>query len=170
MRHKILSCLAGLALTGFFPTLVYSQSTSTEAQSASSVCTFEDGGQMSVRYDAARVSREKLSDGHPWTPGDVPMLLFTSTALKLNNTEIPTGAYSLFFMPGKEQWTLVVNKDVSGRSYSKQQDVVRAPMGIGSLDDPGEQASIVLGHLAPKECSLRLYYGKIGAWVEFNEP
>ena len=30
-------------------------------------------------------------------------------------------------------------------------------------------SKLTLGHIAPKECSLRLHYGNTGAWAVFSE-
>jgi Protein of unknown function (DUF2911) len=133
-------------------------------------CTFEDGGQVSVRYEAADAHGDKPPEGRAWSPGDSPMFLFTSTAVKLGDDEIPVGAYSMFVIPEKHAWTLVVSKDVNGKKYDPQQDLAREPMELGSLDQGEKTVSMVVGHIAPKVCSLRLYYGKTGAWVEFKEP
>src|SRR5271156_894034 len=34
-----------------------------------------------------------------------------STPVKLNGTDIAAGAYALFAIPTKEEWTLIINKD-----------------------------------------------------------
>jgi hypothetical protein len=59
---------------------------------------------------------------------------------------------------------------VNSKKYDAQQDLTREPMELGSVDEAERAVTMVLGHIAPKVCSLRLYYGKTGAWVEFKEP
>jgi Protein of unknown function (DUF2911) len=129
----------------------------------STVCQFADGGQLSVRYDPAPVHGDQLPGGHVWSPGEQPMYLFTTKAIKAGATEIPAGAYSLYILPEKQHWTLVVNKDVSSKKYDGQQDLAHMPMDRGTIDDAAKEVSLMLGHIAPKQCSLRLYYGKVGA-------
>jgi hypothetical protein len=136
---------------------------------ASTACNFDDGQQMTVRYDA-NGHDPRLQNGKLWTPGQAPMFLFTSVPLKIGSTQIPVGAYSMYLIPGKSEWTLIVNKDVTAKAkYNQQQDVLRAPMGIGTLNPPSKTASVTLGHVGPKQCSLRVYYGDTGAFVEFDE-
>lgn len=135
----------------------------------STVCQFADGGQLSVRYDPAAVHGDQLPGGHVWSPGEQPMYLFTTKAIKAGDTEIPAGAYSLYILPEKQHWTLVVNKDVSSKKYDGQQDLAHMPMDRGTIDDAAKEVSLMLGHIAPKQCSLRLYYGKVGAWAVFTE-
>jgi hypothetical protein len=99
-----------------------------------------------------------------------PITLFTATALTLNNSPIPTGAYSIYVIPNKKDWTLIVNKNVTaGAPYDEKLDVARAPMELGEVDSPPKQLEASFAHTAPKACSIRLYYGKIGAFAEFNE-
>lgn len=133
-------------------------------------CTFEGGGQVSVRYDAAPAHGDRPPEGRVWSPGDSPIYLFTSTTLKAGEAKIPTGAYSLYVIPEKNQWLLVVNKDVTDKKYDPEEDLVRVPMDLGTVDETVKNVSLVFGHIAPKQCNLRLYYGKTGAWAVFSEP
>jgi Protein of unknown function (DUF2911) len=102
--------------------------------------------------------------------GNSRCIVFTTKAIKAGDTEIPAGAYSLYILPEKQHWTLVVNKDVSSKKYDAQQDLAHMPMDRGTIDDAAKEVSLMLGHIAPKQCSLRLYYGKVGAWAVFTEP
>jgi hypothetical protein len=37
------------------------------------------------------------------------------------------------------------------------------------IDNPIKPAQIAFAHIAPKQCNLRVYYEKAGAWAEFEE-
>lgn len=133
-------------------------------------CTFEDGKQTRVSYAAVadsekrEVSRDKL-----WTPGNQPMNLFTDTALSLGDTVIPPGAYAIYMIPNKDKWTMVVSKDVTpGHEYDVKQDLVRSSMQIGHLP-LSQPLQISFARMQPKQCGLRIYFGTIGTWTEFNE-
>jgi hypothetical protein len=96
------------------------------------------------------------------------MVLFSQTDLTVGKTEIPVGAYTMFVIPGKENWTLIINKNVTpGSKYDESQDLVRVPMDTGQLGSPEKQLSVIFGHVGPKHCSMRIYYGKVGAWADF---
>ena len=141
-----------------------------QAAPANAVCTFADGQQMSLRYTRPSGSgKQKLPMGQVWAPGDSPMDLFTQVGLSTGNSEIPIGAYRVYIIPDKKSWTLVINKNVAaGSKYDQQQDLVRVPMQIGHLGTAVSfEASFA--HMAPKQCNLRIYYGKIGTWAEFTE-
>lgn len=137
----------------------------------SAMCTFQDGKQMNVLYtDEATGGRQELPAGQLWTPGKTPMLLFTQAALAVGNSEIPIGAYSMYVIRQKDSWTMVLNKNVTaGSKYDEHQDLLRVPMQIGQVDRPEKQFRVLFGHLSPKVCSLRAYFGKTGSWLEFQE-
>lgn len=125
---------------------------------------------MSVRYISEPVGREKLRDGDVWAPGGSPMVLFTQTALSVGASEIPVGAYSLYLIPEKKEWMLVVNKNVTaGSKYDQQQDLFRSPLEMGSLGQATKRVEVTLVHAAPKQCNMRVYWETVGVWAEFKE-
>lgn len=147
-----------------------SQQASASGQSAEAVCTFDDGKQLKVEYrNSTAMGPEKFHRGKIWEPGGSPIFLFTQTALTLDGSDIPPRAYSLYVIPEKQTWMLVVSKNTSAGAYDEKQDLVRAPMGIGQVDSPVAQVQIAFDHIAPKQCNLRLYYKTTGAWTEFHE-
>jgi hypothetical protein len=159
--------LVGLLLS----TGAVAQDPASQPATSTAVCTFADQKQMSVRYNQLVVDKkDELPLGKLWTPGDAPMDLFTETPLLLNSKEIPVGAYRVYLIPEKDKWTLIVNKDVTaGSKYDEQQDLVRAPMQTGKLPQAEPRFSIYFGHIAPKQCSMRVDVGKTRAWVDFDE-
>jgi hypothetical protein len=140
-------------------------------ESATSTCTLDDGKQVSVRYTQAPEKKgEEMRDGKLWQPSGSPLLLFTQTAITLGHTDIPAGAYAMYVVPGRKHWTLVVNSNVTaGSAYDEKQDLVREPMDIGELGHLLTQPEVGLGRTGPKECGLRVYNGKQGAWASFTE-
>lgn len=133
-------------------------------------CSFQDGKQMTVRYVNESYTGRDLPSGKVWTPGGQPMLLFTQTSLTAGKTDIPMGAYSVYIVRDKDDWDLVVNKNVSaGNKYDKKLDVVRLDMLSGQLNEPQKEFTVFFGHTEPKQCNLRIYYGKRGNWAEFKE-
>jgi len=146
------------------------QGTDQSAQTATTVCDFDDGKEISVQYSRADSSKNEPRTGKVWEPGGSPMTLFTQAPVILNNTEIPVGAFSLYAMPNRKDWTLIVNKNVTaGSKYDPAQDLVRAPMEIGNLSQPVKPLQVIFGHMGPKQCTIRLYYGDTGAFAEFAE-
>jgi hypothetical protein len=153
--------------------LIYGLALTSAAQQATPpsevFCSFADGKTIKVQYVAPTKSGE-FHEGRIWEPGGSPMILFTQAALKAGGTEIPDGAYSLYILPAKQKWTLVVNKNVVAKSkYDPKQDLVRLPMESAVIDTPLKQLNVAFAHIAPQQCNLRLYYEKTGAWAEFHE-
>ena len=140
-------------------------------QSAMSSCTFQDGSQLTVRYsDAAPARKGDLPTGKVWSPGDVPMLLFTEVPLKVASADLPVGAYSMYVIPGKDKWTLIVNKNVNASgAHDDKMDIVRTPMDTGKLPMAMDAPKVSFAHISPKVCSLRVDYGKTGAWADAFE-
>ena len=97
------------------------------------------------------------------------MYLFTQGEVSIGGKEIPAGAYSMYFIPGSDKWTLVVNSQVSpGAQYDEKRDLLRVPMQIAQLGS-SQAFNLGFGHLAPKQCNIRIYFGKIGSWAPFKE-
>jgi hypothetical protein len=131
-------------------------------------CTFADGQQVSLRYTAS--SKEPNMNG-VWSPGGVPMYLFSQTNLTLDNKAIPAGAYSVYLTGKKNSWQVIVNKSVAaGAAYDQKQDIVRAPMEVGKLGGAAaKRMQLSFVHAEPKTCNLRVYYQDSGYWAEFKE-
>lgn len=128
-------------------------------------CNFDDGNQVSVQYSPN--VKEQPHNGRVWAPG---ITLYVQTPLTFGNTEIGLGAYSIFLIPDKKSWTLIVNKNVTaGAAYNSAQDVARGQMELGELPDPVKTLQLSFGHMGPKQCNLRVYYDKTGAFTDFME-
>ena len=116
-----------------------------------SVCNFDDGKQVSVRYQPD-ISNHKLSEGKVWSPGGSPMFLFTST-LDVSNSKIAIGAYSMYLIRQRDNWTLVLNKNVNPeRTYEEHQDLLRDAMEAGQLS-ASQPFQLIFAHVEPKDSS-----------------
>lgn len=162
--------MRALVICGVLLWLVPAFSQDANSNSATAVCTFEDGQQVSVQYNNSATPAEEPHNGKAWRPAGSPMILFSQTTLIINKVEIAPGAYSLWLVPDKKNWTLVVNKNVKADSaYDPAQDLVREPMEIGQLPQVSKQADLGFAHMAAKQCNLRVYYGRVGAWGDMLE-
>ena len=137
-------------------------------------CRFEDGNAITIRYQVLPITKQlTVPIGKVWSPGDVPMFLFTDAPLQLGNANLEVRAYSLYVIAGKEQepWTLIVNKNVDPKAaYDRSQDLIRIPMQTGELPHPRKGFDIILGMIGAQQCDLRIYTGKTGAFgAEFKQ-
>lgn len=160
-------CVASLCTLIVVPAFAQNPAAS---KTHNAICTFADGKQMRVSYAPLAAGEKKdLPKDKIWTPGDQPMNLFTQAEIAFEGKTVPPGAYSMFLIPGNNKWTVIVNKDVTaGDKYDPAQDLLRASMQIGQLSD-AQPFQLGFAQMGPKQCSLRIYYGKVGAWTEFDE-
>ncbi len=106
---------------------------------STTTCNLDDGRQVYVRYNPIAAKKEKIPNGKPWAPGGTPMTLFTEAQLTLGSSTIPIGAYTVYPIPAKDHWTLVVNKNVTaGAAYDEKQDIARAPMETAQVAQPSD--------------------------------
>jgi len=135
---------------------------------STTTCNLDDGRQVYVRYTPTTSKAEKIVNGKPFTPGGVPMTLFTEAQLTLGSSSIPLGAYSLYPIPAKDHWTLALNKNVTpGAAYDEKQDLARAPMETVQVVDATDTLEVAFAHVGTR-CTLRIYIGKTASFADFT--
>jgi hypothetical protein len=135
---------------------------------ATTTCNLDDGRQVYVRYIPVSTKNERIPNGKPWVPGGTPMTLFSEAQLTLGSSVIPIGAYSLFPIPARDHWTLVVNKNVTpGAAYDEKQDIARAPMETAQVEAPSDTLEVAFAHVGAR-CTLRIYIGKTASFADFT--
>ena len=150
------------------PRTAAAQQTAADSLAGSAVCTFEDGKGMSARYKPVTVRNETAPAGKVWAPGGLAITMFTEAEVSIASTSIPPGAYTMYLLPGRKDWTLIVSRNVTIDSkYDQNQDLGRATMQTGELSRPEGELKIAFGHLGPKRCEINVDYGKTRAWVDF---
>jgi Protein of unknown function (DUF2911) len=136
--------------------------------SSTASCNLDDGRQVLIRYNAVSGKSEKVSNGKPWTPGGAPMTLFTEAQLSFGGSTIPVGAYTVYPIPAKDKWTLVVNKNVTaGAAYDEKQDLARSPMETDQVEQAAQALEVAFAHVGEK-CTLRIYFGKTASFAPFT--
>jgi hypothetical protein len=138
---------------------------------ATAICDFNDGKEITAQYNSSVMSdKDQPRNGKVWLPAGSPITLFTQVPLILNHVELPVGAYSMYVIPNKKEWTLIVSRNVTNpKTYDERQDLVRAPMELGGVNSPPKRLELSFAHVAPKQCSIRIYYETTGAFVDFTE-
>ena len=102
--------------------------------------------------------------GKVWRTGanGATKLVF-STPVKLNGHEVPAGTYALMTVPGKDEWTIIVNKGAEqwgAYKYDEKQDVVRFAAKPVSLDKPLETFTIEFNDLRDESADLNLAWDR----------
>lgn len=131
-------------------------------------CNLDDGRQVYIRYTAASAKQERLQNGKPWAPGGTAMTLFTEAQLSLGSSLIPIGAYTVYPIPSRGNWSIAVNKNVTaGAAYDEKQDIARSVMETAQVETPSETLEVAFAHVGAR-CTLRIYIGKSASFVDFN--
>lgn len=161
------NALVCLALLWIGPIAARAQTT---PPADNAICTFADGKQLTVRYTGLPATKP-LDEGKVWPPPEAPMFLFTEIPVHIGQTTIPVGAFSLHAIPGKREWTLIVNSDVSqGAHYDEHHDIVRHAMEVATTPSARQHFRVDLGRIRPSTCEIRLTYNKTVAWAEVSRP
>jgi hypothetical protein len=119
--------------------------------------TFTDGKMIKVDYSSPRVRNRKIFGdlepfGKVWRAGANEATTFvTNTDLNVGGKNVPAGEYTLFMIPDKTEWTLIVSKTTKndkggplwGTDYpGEKMDLVRVPMKVRTLGSPVENMLI----------------------------
>jgi hypothetical protein len=93
-----------------------------------------------------------LAFGEVWRTGANTATKITfSTPVKFGGTEVPAGSYALYSIPGRTEWTVILNQ-VTGQwgayTYDAKNDIARVTAAPASLPSPVETFTIGLDDLA----------------------
>ena len=137
------------------------------------------GGRANVAIDYHRPSkRGRLIFGglvpfdSVWRTGANNATSFrTDTDLMIGDTRVPAGSYTLWSIPSRTGWTLIVNKQIGqwGTIYNREQDLARIPMQTRTAPEPREQFTMTI---EPDGAGavLRLAWDDREAWVPIRIP
>lgn len=115
--------------------------------------TLNDGTYVVVRYSSPRKRGREIFGGlEPydavWRLGANEATEMTVTQdVRFGGTRLPAGTYSLFAIPGEEQWTLIVNSNLGqwgAFSYDAEGDVARIDVPVEHTDRIFEAFTISL--------------------------
>jgi len=77
--------------------------------------------------------------------------IYFAKAVTVGNTKLKPGTYSLFAIPSKDKWTIIVNKQTDrwgAFTYDQTKDLARIEVPITRLEKPIEAFSIVFTEAA----------------------
>ena len=92
-----------------------------------------DGVNITINYSQPAVRGRKIMGelvpyGKVWRTGaNATTSIEFSDAVKIDGKTVAKGKYGLYTIPGKDEWTIMLNKDIKWGSdeYTEKQDVVR---------------------------------------------
>ena len=134
------------------------------------------GKTLTVNYGRPSARGRKIVGGvipynQIWRTGaNEATTLSTEVELLLGGTTIPRGIYSLYTVPSKTSWRLVVNKEVgqSGLAYHQHLDLARVKLQKAGLKDYVERFTISIEGVSPNSGVLKLAWEKTSLSIPFT--
>ena len=111
---------------------------------------------------------ELVPYGKVWRTGANPATtLVTATDLKIGQLDVPAGTYTLYTLPSKDAWMLIVNRQTGqwGTVYDQSKDLGRTPMMSNGLAAPQEVMSISFDNTKGKTTELHVKWEKTDEFV-----
>jgi Protein of unknown function (DUF2911) len=143
-----------------------------EFPAASPACSLKQRvGLTDIQIDYSRPAvkgRQIFGDlvpyGKVWRTGanQATKIVF-STPVKLNGTEIPAGTYALMTIPGKDEWTIIINKGSEqwgAYKYDEKTDVARIKAKPITLSEPVESFTIAVNKIKDDSSVIDIAWDK----------
>lgn len=172
MKLKHLSLLLAVGSGFLVSAAAKAEAPKVEFPAASPSCTLKQRvGLTDIEIDYSRPSvkgREifgaMVPYGKVWRTGanQATKVIF-STPVKLNGTEVPAGTYALMTIPGKDEWTIIINKgsDQWGAyKYDEKADLVRFKSKPIALSKPIETFTIDFNDVRDDSSYLNLAWDR----------
>jgi hypothetical protein len=144
---------------------------------AEAQCKLPDGKTITVDYSSPRMRGRQIFGGlvpynEVWRTGANDATTFDTTAnLSVEGTEVAAGNYTLFTIPTREKWTLIINKKTGewGIPYHyESEELARVPMQVSQTSAPVENFTITFSQ-SGGSCTLLMSWENTQASVEFKE-
>ncbi len=127
-------------------------------------------GKVTVKYSRPNIKGRSISTdlapyGEVWRTGanDATVISFTD-AVTLEGNAVAPGEYALFTIPGKDEWTIILNKETKqwgAYSYKQSEDVLRFKVKTAKLKEKVETFTITFNNVTTSTASLDLNWGNI---------
>ncbi len=127
-------------------------------------------GKVSIKYSRPNIKGRSISAdlapyGEVWRTGanDATVITFND-AVTLEGNPVAAGEYALFTIPGKDEWTIILNKETKqwgSYSYKQSEDVLRFKVKTAKLKDKVETFTITLNDVTTSTARLDLIWGNI---------
>jgi hypothetical protein len=99
--------------------------------------------------------------GKVWRTGANESTVITlSSDVKIGETSISAGSYSIYTIPQGEKWTIIINSKLSwGTQYDKAMDVARISVPATTGNDAAEWFTIYFSDLSDTSGTMNLRWG-----------
>jgi len=143
---------------------------------AKASCALADGKTVTVDYSSPRAKGRKVYGGlvpygDVWRAGANEATTFVTTAdLMVGGNHVPAGSYTIFTIPNKDKWTLIISKKTGewGIPYpGADSDFARVDMKASGLPAAVENFTIAFDKSAGG-CTLRMDWETTRASVDIS--
>jgi hypothetical protein len=128
-------------------------------------------GAISIKYYRPNTKGRKIFNGTEpygivWRTGANNATVVTLTdTIQMEGHSITPGAYSLFSIPGKDEWTIILNKNINqwgAYSYDEKQDLLRFKVKPIKLATKIETLTIQFADVKQDDCVLQILWENTG--------
>ncbi len=144
---------------------------------AKATCDLGGGKTITVDYSSPRMKGRKIFGGlvpfgEVWRAGANEATTFVTTSdLMVGGTHVPAGNYTIFTIPNKDKWTLIINKKTGewGIPYKYESDeLARVDMKVSATSAPVENFTIAFDKTGAG-CTLRMEWENTQASVDISK-
>jgi Protein of unknown function (DUF2911) len=169
----IISSTFALVLATAFIVCAQQDKSKRPSPPASATCELAGGKSITIDYSSPRMRGRKIYGGlvpfsEVWRTGANEATTFVTTAdLMVGGEHVPAGSYTLFTLPEKDKWTLIISKKTGewGIPYPGEKfDFVRIPMKVSSLPSDVEDFTISFDKKG-SGCTVRMDWEKTRASI-----
>jgi hypothetical protein len=100
--------------------------------------------------------------GKVWRTGaNSATKLKVTDPIAMGGKAVDTGSYAIFTIPGKSEWTIIINKDSKnwGTNYAEQDDIFRFTVPAMKMKESVEVFTMQFANVKNESCELHLMWG-----------
>jgi DUF2911 family protein len=179
MKRTVVFLALGCLTLGMMALLGSAQSDKSKRPSppAKATCDLGGGKSITVDYSSPRAKGRKVFGelvpyGDVWRAGANEATAFVTTSdVMVGGTHVPAGSYTLFTIPNKDKWTLIISKKTGewGIPYpGAGDDFARVDMKASTTSAPVENFTIAFDKAA-SGCALRIEWETTKATVDISK-
>jgi hypothetical protein len=175
--RKQFAVLAGALMALCLMAVLGSAQNAPPSPAAKASCALADGKSITVDYSSPRAKGRKIFGGlvpygEVWRAGANDATTFVTTAdLMVGGNHVPAGKYTMFAIPNKDKWTLIISKKTGewGIPYpGADSDLVRVDMKASTLQAAVENFTIGLDK-SGSGCTLKMEWETTRASVDISK-
>lgn len=139
--------------------------------------TMLNGNHIHIKYGSPGVRERTIWGGlvaydEVWATGahDATSIMFDKDVM-INNQKIPAGTYGFFTIPGKEEWTLILNKNYEQHladEYNQAEDVIRVSVKAEKQDQITQRLTYKIEPSDQKSGNISVYWEYVKVSLPFS--